>query len=144
MIVDYLNNTVWATIKPSKLGGVGVFAIRDIPKGTIYAQVPELPGVVKVEPEELTELHPEIKKIVLDRVLFRKDGNNNMRHPNLDANLQAFMNHAEEANTDGSVTLKEIKKGEELTENYKEITAYYTEGMHPLTLEHHKKYLNVV
>ena len=33
-----LNSSVWATIKPSKLHGVGVFAIRDIPKGTVITE----------------------------------------------------------------------------------------------------------
>ena len=31
-----LNRTVWATIAPSKIHGIGVHAIRDIPKGQPY------------------------------------------------------------------------------------------------------------
>ena len=33
-----LNNSIWATIKPSKINGVGVFAIRDIPKDTVITE----------------------------------------------------------------------------------------------------------
>jgi len=33
-VANYLNSTVWATLRPSTIQGVGVFAIRDILKGT--------------------------------------------------------------------------------------------------------------
>ncbi len=43
-----------------------------------------------------------------------------------DTNIQAFMNHSDDPNYDGviDVTIKDIKEGEEVTEDYRDIPNY--------------------
>ena len=137
--IDYLNSTVWATLRKSPIHNIGVFAIRDIPKGTrITDNVGHHARHIqnKLTPEKLQELHPAVRKLILDRVAF------NTEHkilpfysPNCDAILQSFMNHSDTPNTTGTHTLRNIKKGEELTENFRVIA----EGeLHPVSAAHFK------
>ncbi len=114
-MIEELNKTVWAKIGISTIDGVGVIAIRDIPKGQrIYAQsfTPtflsgSLEGVV-----------PEIKEIILQR--WPRAEEYRYLSPNDDARLLSFMNHSKESNYDpltDCVTC-DIASGEEITENY--------------------------
>ena len=134
-----LNNTVWATLAPSPVSGIGVFAIRDIPELTEFTSYTK--NVFVMTPEDFKEILPEIQSIILDRTLFSADQPLYFIHPNAQAVLIAFMNHAEKPNTNGLLTLRDIHKGEELTENYKHITAHYMEGLHELTAKHHKGHI---
>ena len=136
-----LNNTVWATLGPSKIQGIGVIAIRDIPKGqkiTIDFSEHREKHVMAYTEDALMAVKPEIRNLILDRALFEKGKILYFNNPNADVVLRGFMNHADDPNTDGHHTLKKIKKGEELTENYRDITANYEDGLHPLTVKHHK------
>lgn len=117
-----LNNNIWATIKPSKINGVGVFAIRDIPKGiNISENTTESKSVnlfYPIDEEDFNNIIPEIQDIILDRMLYKEDEFFMVANPNAEVLLQSFMNHSSLPNTDGRVTLRDIKKGEELTEDY--------------------------
>lgn len=118
--VEHLNNTVWATIKPSPVHGVGVFAIRSIPKGQKYTDFHTL-GLAEMytlERDEFAGLTPEIQALILDRALVHEEQPITFMSPNAQVDLRAFMNHSSTPNTDGFVTLRRIKKGEELTEDY--------------------------
>jgi hypothetical protein len=89
----------------------------------------------KLTPDELDDVYPEVRSLILDRVAYNKESSNELifYSPNCDAILQCWMNHSHKPNTTGMVTLRNIKKGEELTENYYSIA----EGeLHPVSLKH--------
>lgn len=119
--MNELNDTVWATLGYSKIHGIGVIAIRDIPKGTEFTdyRFPEYnrkfyPFVGFDEIEEC------IQNLIIDRLILT-DKTRSIYSPNADQDLRAYMNHSDHPNTDGVITLKNIKQGEELTENYAQV-----------------------
>ncbi len=118
--VEALNNTVWARIAPSPLGGVGVFAIRDIPASTVFSdyRLGMIAPQIRISKNELSELHPAIRSLVLDQFLSHNEQCVIASSPNFTVNLRCFMNHSHTPNTNGIKTLVEIKEGEELTEDY--------------------------
>lgn len=115
-----LNETVWARIKPSTIDGVGVFAIRNIPRGQNISNVTidEFRLLTTISVEELDTLHPQVKKLLLDQFLSHREDKIVCKNPNAMVNLRCFMNHSETPNTDGVMALRDISEGEELTEDY--------------------------
>ena len=102
-------------IAPSKIHGVGVFATKKIKKGEcLFAdQFPELYKVNAGEvPEDVKGRHPS----VVSRGVIA--------YP--DVRFQAYMNHDENPNycNKTDLALRDIKKGEEVTENYHNIEGY--------------------
>lgn len=138
---EKLNKEVWATIKPSNIHGIGVFAIRDIPKGTkITTNTLETENIdlfLPITEEEFNNIIPEIQEIILDRMLYKENQFEFVINPNAEIIIQSFMNHSSNPNTDGRITLSDIKKGEELTEDY---TQYLQDG-HKLTKKHIKRFI---
>ena len=136
--IDYLNSTVWATLKKSPIHNVGVFAIRDIPKGTTISDYThnKTTTLNKLTDEELQKVYPEIRKLILDRMVFLKEDKKlEFFSPNSDAVLQCWMNHSKSPNTTGTKTLRDIKKGEELTEDIKAIAGG---PLHSVSTSHFK------
>lgn len=141
--VDFLHKTVWCTVAPSKISGVGVFAIRDIPKGTEltdYFLQDRLEGkeygTLTLSVDQFKTIMPEIKDLILDRICLDAYSNEHwitFLSPNWDLLLQAFMNHSREPNSDGEFTLRDIKKGEEITEDFRTLTA----TMHKVSKKHY-------
>jgi len=115
---QYLNNTVWCRIAPSPIHGVGVFAIRDISKGQLLYTF-DHHMVFDVDEEDFMKILPEIRALILDKII-NPEGTTHYRFfsPNDEQILQSFMNHSSDANSDGHIALRDIKKGEEITENY--------------------------
>lgn len=110
-INQHLEETVWCTLAPSKIHGVGVFAVRDIPRGQkLYLQ-----GTG----EEFTwsdHIKEPFKTLILSRWPERKT----FLHPHSDAWFLSFMNHSRAPNYDheSDVALEAIHTGEEITEDY--------------------------
>lgn len=96
-------------IKPSKIHGLGIFAMRDIKKGEI---------VLRWKPKVLSE--SEVEKLPREerKFVFNVGGNKYylMQKP------ERYMNHSCENNTtvqnDCDVAIRDIKAGEEITANY--------------------------
>lgn len=117
---DALNQYVRTTLKPSKIHGVGVFAIRDLVKGQkLYVDVRpfmfhmkygKLKG--KVFPEVHDELLAQWPRIMNGEPFV---------YPT--TRVQAYMNHSDDPNYDAvkDEMLKDVKKGEEITEDYRKI-----------------------
>lgn len=130
-MVEHLNNTVYCTIKPSPIHGIGVFAIRDIPKGTAFAE--ESPEIVcaSLTEDEFDRLLPEVQHEILEHTVFIENEPLVFISPNSACNFRSYMNHADEPNTDGHVALRDITKGEELTEDFRTMGP-----VHPITKRH--------
>src|SRR3990167_916331 len=134
--IQTINNEVWATLAPSKIHGIGVFAIRDIPRGTeLVKNQWDTETYYEVTDEEFMELLEPIRDIILDRTQQEEGVMIKFRHPNCLAKLQSFMNHSLEPNSDGQKALKDIKESEEITENFLEIANI---KLHQFTLERYK------
>jgi len=131
---EYLNATVWATLGRSDIHGIGVFAIRDIPKDQVFTDntvdnPTDFHTFIFAE-KEFKHILPEIQALILDRTLFEEGRLMKFISPNDDQILRSFMNHSDDSNTDGVRALRDIKRGEELTESFR------IDNMHPLTKRH--------
>ena len=136
MSVSYLNKTVVATLKPSAIHGIGVFALTDIPKGhDITDHTSEKPqnSYFELSEHAFSQLKPYIQTLILDRHIFYENDSLKFLSPNTTAILQMFMNHSKEPNTNGYKAIKDIKAGEELTEDFNTLK---DSGLHPLTKRH--------
>ena len=140
--VKYLNESVWAKIAPSPLGGVGVFAIRDIRKGTrvsdfLRSYMPR-GEIIEVTTADFMKIKKEIRDLILDKSMFTDSYLMSFMSPNCECFLQDFTNHSETPNVDTSfIATRDIKAGEEILENYKD---FKIQGgsVHPLVKEHLK------
>lgn len=131
-LLENLKNDVYCRIKPSKKHGVGVFAIKDIPKGV----EPFKPTnskyykgrVLNISEDDINKLDPEVKKIVND-FYHKEDGKFYIPYKGPNSNdLSYYMNSSSKPNVGFKslekssmvifVTKRKIKKGEELFINY--------------------------
>ena len=127
-ILEKLKNT-YCRLRASKIEGVGVFAIRDIPKGKNPFFGIKNCRWHKFETKELKKLDKEILKMIDDFFVIEK--NNEVYIPETVFNgmdLSFFVNNSKNPNIkiveDGKnealnfKTIRPIKKGEELTVSY--------------------------
>lgn len=122
--LDVLKNT-YCRLKSSKISGVGVFAVRDIPKG-----INPFKGLIdqkwrRFKMSELKSLDPAVLKMVDDFFVIEK--NNTLTIPKSGLNgmdMSFYVNDSKKPNAktiDGGftfVSLRKIKKGEEVTVSY--------------------------
>jgi len=114
--IKELNELVKIKIAPSKVHGVGVFAIRDLKKGEkLYSDI--APIAYKIRYESMDKLMPNVRDLLLGQWPNIINGSI-FFYPTL--RFQAFMNHSYDPNysaMNDEVT-KDIKAGEEIFENY--------------------------
>lgn len=115
---------VYCRIQPSGLHGVGVFAVRRIPKGINPFELPNEPKLVDLTPKDLKTLAPGIRKMIRDYVV-NQEGRYVMSTVGLNlVELEFFVNHSNSPNLifdeqNGCYrTARAIKPSEELTANY--------------------------
>ncbi len=115
----------YCRLAPSKISGIGVFAIRDIPKNTNPFKREREQRWQEFKIEELKKLDKEILKMIDDFYVIEKD--NTVMIPEYALNgmdISFFLNNSRKANvktTDEGytfITLRKVKKGEELTVRY--------------------------
>jgi len=117
----------YCRLQPSAIHGVGVFAVRDIPRRTNpfltmprYAQ----PGLVRITDSELRKLPPDLSATIqtqfvpTDGVLYIPTSGTNVVH------IAAYLNHSTLPNlrtSDGFdfIAGRKILAGEELTVDYR-------------------------
>lgn len=112
-------------IKPSPIHGVGVFALFNVKKGDkLFCEPTFRQRLFELDLDEL-DIPNEIKAIIRNRWAYSVNDNKFM-HPNDDVPPVFFMNHSEDPNYDfrTDTALRDIAKGEELTENYKLMPNY--------------------
>ena len=93
-----LSGSTYVMIKPSPLHGIGVFAIRDIPKGTknIFSQ-----GVgewIKVSKQEVDALPQHSKDLIENHCLFDEDHYFIPDYGFKLVDLVIYLNHSESPN----------------------------------------------
>lgn len=123
-ILDYLKNDVYVRVGLSKIHGVGLIAVRDIPKGINPFKNLFEPETCNLTEEDLKDVPKQVVKMVYDyfgvedgKVLVPETGMNPL-------DLLHFINHSEDANVkalnEGWIfeTTRDIREGEELTSNY--------------------------
>jgi SET domain-containing protein len=132
-LLKNLKENIYCRIGISKVHGVGVIAIKDIPKGINPYQGIREEKYIEFTEKEIELLDTEVRKMIKDffviadgKTLIPEDGLNSI-------NISFFQNHSPNPNVttlDGEtfITLKEIKKGEELTYDY---TTSYGEENRP-------------
>jgi len=131
-LINNLQNDVYCRIKPSKKHGVGVFAIKDIPKNTNPFKVTGKECITQrtlnISSDEVNKLDKEVKKMIKD-FYHEQDGQFGIPYKGLNANdISFYMNTTKKPNVGFKSlencslvvfnTLKKIKKGEELLINY--------------------------
>jgi len=124
-ILENLKNT-YCRLKASKIEGVGVFAIRDIPKGKNPFAGVRKQKWHKFQMSELKGLAKEILPLVDSFFVIHKNGMVEISDGCLNGmDISYFLNDSKKPNIktidDGEnfVTLRKIKKGEELSVAYK-------------------------
>ena len=126
---------VYTRLRPSNIdpGGVGVFAIRDIKKGT-YLFEPDADDMVWILLAEIAQLPPEIKRMYTD---FAVKHNGSYGCPvNLNKlTISWYLNHSDRPNVGCDTeykfyALRDIAQGEELSTDY----TTYSDG-EPLVLQ---------
>ena len=127
-LIQYLKNEIWFRAGPSGIHGVGLFAIRDIPKGTDI--MVEFDGEGKtefsIEKDQMLDIHPNIKQLWIDHWADDNKWQHIYLPPNYKQVQVFYINHSD--NPSGNlvcsqhyaefITNKDIKEGEEIYSNY--------------------------
>lgn len=117
-----LNTYVILKLAPSKIHGVGLFAICDLEKGQkIYADM--IPKIYTLPYFDFSKLRAEVSELLLSQFPTIVKGSH-FAYPTV--RFQAYLNHSDNPNYDAvnDVVLKKIKAGEEITEDYRKIDGY--------------------
>ena len=120
--IDELNSRVKVKVAPSKIHGVGLFALRNISKGEkMYGD--HFPVMYNIPYDSFDKLLPEVKEYLLERWPQVINGSL-FAYP--DTHLQAFCNHSFKPNYDAKedIALKDIQEGQEITEDYRAIEGW--------------------
>lgn len=117
--IELLNNTMKCTLGASSIHGVGIIAMRDIKEGEQLYTHGIMPDWYTLETTE--GLEPDIKEKLLERWPLTEQGSTFL-YP--DVWLMSYMNHSDTPNSKDDIALKDIKKGEEITEDYRLMRDY--------------------
>ena len=122
-----LQSNTFVRLKPSPLHGIGVFAIRNIPKGCKDMFTHEQGEWHKLRMEELENLPESSRQLIETYCLFDEEFYYVPAQGFKSMDLSLFLNHSEDANVrslDGGAyfeALRDIQEGEELLIDYGEI-----------------------
>lgn len=119
-----LHHDTYVMIQPSKVHGIGVFAIRDIPKGTKNLFSKGFGDWIKVSKEEVDQLPQHSKDLIENHCLFDEDYYFVPEYGFKMVDLVIYLNHSETPNVisvnEGAYfeAIRDIKVGEELFVDY--------------------------
>ncbi len=121
--LESLKNT-YCRLKPSKVSGVGVFAIREIPKGKNPFWKDEK-NWYRFNVSDFKGFDKELMKMIDDFFVIEEDGGLWVPKSGLNGmSIAFFVNHSKKPNIktvdggDSFLTLRKVKKGEELVVSY--------------------------
>ncbi len=130
-LLQHLKNDIYCKIGVSNVHGVGVIAIKDIPKGInpFVTLSKEKDKIITLSKDDIKDIHPNVCKILTDFFGDKKSNNYDVYAygPNY-INISFYLNHSDNPNIDviedtesnyySFITNRKIKKGEELFINY--------------------------
>jgi SET domain-containing protein len=119
---------VYTRLQVSKTHGVGVFAIRDIPKGTIVFSTDET-EMIWIEEKDVANIHPALKKLYDDFAVIRNGRygcpkNFNMLTPGWYLNESRENPNVKCTDDFDFISIRDIRAGEELTVDYSTYSEY--------------------
>ena len=130
-LLDHLLHDVYCRLAPSTVHGIGVIAIKDIPKGVNpFTNLSTQPDkIITLTSDDIKNVDPGVKKILKDFFGTNKSDTYDVLYygPN-DLNISYYLNHSLEPNLDlisgkseyyEFMSNRVIEKGEELFINYK-------------------------
>ena len=123
-LLNELHHATYVMIQPSSIHGIGVFAIRDIPKGTKDIFSKDSGEWIQVSKAEVEALPLHSKNIVETHCLFDKDHYYLPDYGFKKLDIVIFLNHSEYPNivsvNDGVYfeAIRDIRCGEELLIDY--------------------------
>lgn len=129
--LDDLRKNIYCRLQPSRIHGIGIFAIRDIPKGTdpfCGSRVPRWRATSLKKLSADSTISDEVKEFALAIYSVRGDTFYFPDHSLNAIDISYFLNHSSHPNVgaraDGNkfVALRIIKKGEELLSDYRTYT----------------------
>ena len=112
-ILENLKNT-YCRVRPSKVEGVGVFAVRDIPKGIDPFYGIKKQKWVRFEMKELKKLKKEVLEMIDDFFVIEKSGIVYVSELGLNGiDVSYFLNNSDKPNMktmDGGVSFRTLRK----------------------------------
>jgi len=121
----------YCRIKKSRLGGVGVFAIRGIPKGADPFPMVKKQEWAEINVSQMKRVHPEALKMVYDFFSVEKDGTAWVPEYALNGmDISFFLNHSERPNlkrlkSGNYRATRKVSKGEELFTDYRTFDPHF-------------------
>jgi hypothetical protein len=119
---DFPHDGVYTRLAPSKIHGVGVFAIRDIPKGTNIFEN-DTSRMVRIEKNDVANVNPALKQLYEDFCVIQ--GNEYRAPENFNSMTVGWYLNESKRNPNVRCTehydfiaLRDIKRGEELLVDY--------------------------
>jgi len=130
-LLKHLQNDIYCRLGVSKISGVGIFAIKDIPKGIdpFKSLSQEKEKIIRLEKDDFKGINKNVVKLVGDFFGSQKGTRFDVLYygPN-HLNISYYLNHSDTPNIDiidtdenlylGFITNRIIKENEELTINY--------------------------
>ena len=124
-LLENLKKDIYLRLGPSEIHKVGVFAIRDIPKGTNPFKGSHDLDEYFYSQEELKDVPSAVKRMIKDYFVTE---NGQVAVPSCGLNgidISYFVNHSDDPNLsyndkDELAAVRNIKKGEEVTFHYVE------------------------
>lgn len=124
--INELNSTVKCKLGRSKIHGIGVFALRDIKLGESLCLFPVSPvRWYSVPMGSMSKLFPEVRELILSQWASIANGSHFLS-PNDSCWMVLYVNHSDDPNyqPNGDYALRDIKKGEEVVEDYRQMENY--------------------
>jgi SET domain-containing protein len=125
-LLNELNHFTYVVLKPSQLEGVGVFAVKDIPKGCLnmFSKPDPADEWILVSKREVESMPPHARFMIENYCLFDADNYFVPSHGFKKMDVSLFINHSDMPNIrsidDGDYfeAIRDIKAGEELLVDY--------------------------
>jgi SET domain-containing protein len=125
-LLQEISSNTWVMLKPSSIEGVGVFAIRDIPKGCrdMFGSPDPADEWITVPKKEIDDLPSHAQFIVGNYCLYDEENYFIPAKGFKKMDVSLFLNHSDDSNiisiNDGDYfeATRDIKAGEELLIDY--------------------------
>ena len=128
-LLQELAGNTWVMLKPSPIEGIGVFALRDIPKGCrdMFGKPDDADEWITISKNEMETLPAHAQFLVGNYCLYDEANYFVPAKGFKKIDISLFLNHADEPNIisidDGDYfeAIRDIKEGEELVIDYGQI-----------------------